>query len=856
MDERGRSRSRIPVVGATLLVISLSLTAGSAAAAPTRPPAGKAAAAVYEGNPSLTRVSRHLLDARRLAVAGAPAAEVAAAVRSVTFAAQEPLIEIRLDRGGAATVGTAVAAAEAIGFDAVAAYPDSGVIVGTARLDLLDELADLPGVAVIRPEYGATTAGGLTVSQADVSINADDARAEFGVDGSGITVGVISDTFNTTRGGTVSGSGCAATVTGMTDQTSGDLPPSVGLLDNGGSGTDEGAAMAELIADLAPGADLMFHTAYGGEAGFAAAIDELVACGADVIVDDVIYYAEPMYQDGLVAQAAQAAVDAGVPYFSSAGNQATYGIEATYVDIDPPTDGTSLGPDLHDFGGDGFAAVTIPAGAGVRFVLQWDQPFSGTLGPGSAVDLDLYLLDAPDPAASTVAISGDYQGCSAGSRAGDPVEILTYVNTTGAPRTFYLGVDHYCGSEDVAFRVGSYGYGTVITGLGFESGVFDGPQIYGHAATEGVAAVAAVSYREIDSGGALTGGPGIDVESFSSSGGDLLFAFDTDGDPLAGGPITRFKPELAAPDGTNTTFFGSDTDGDGYPNFYGTSAAAPHAAAVAALLRQLDPALTPAQVVAALQAGATDIEAVGRDALAGEGLIDARDALAAAAGLDTTAPTWPGGAALTFSAVTGSSAHAAWTTATDDVAVTGYEVFVDGASWSTTTGTSIDLTGLAPGTRYTVRVEATDAIGNESATGPAGAVTTSVPLPPGGSFADDDGNIHEGNIEAIAAVGITLGCDPPVNDRYCPEAAVTRGQMAAFLVRGLELTDDGGGNGFVDVGGSVFEADIAKLAAAGITLGCNPPVNDRYCPEEPVRRDEMASFLARALDLTPIVPPA
>ena len=128
-------------------------------------------------------------------------------------------------------------------------------------------------------------------------------------------------------------------------------------------------------------------------------------------------------------------------------------------------------------------------------------------------------------------------------------------------------------------------------------------------------------------------------------------------------------------------------------------------------------------------------------------------------------------------------------------------------------------------------------------------------MPPGGTFGDDDGNVHEGFIEAIAAEGITRGCNPPDNDRYCPSATVTRGQMAAFLVRALDLSDDGGGSKFIDDDGSVFESDIAKLAAAGITRGCNPPDNDRFCPNDPVRRDQMASFLGRALNLTPIQPP-
>jgi hypothetical protein len=98
----------------------------------------------------------------------------------------------------------------------------------------------------------------------------------------------------------------------------------------------------------------------------------------------------------------------------------------------------------------------------------------------------------------------------------------------------------------------------------------------------------------------------------------------------------------------------------------------------------------------------------------------------------------------------------------------------------------------------------------------------------------------------LADAGITAGCNPPVNDRFCPDNNVTRGQMAAFLVRFLGLTDDGGGNKFVDAEGSVFEDDIAKLAAAGITAGCNPPTNDRYCPDNNVTRGQMAAFIRRA----------
>ena len=126
--------------------------------------------------------------------------------------------------------------------------------------------------------------------------------------------------------------------------------------------------------------------------------------------------------------------------------------------------------------------------------------------------------------------------------------------------------------------------------------------------------------------------------------------------------------------------------------------------------------------------------------------------------------------------------------------------------------------------------------------------SASAALPPGGTFIDDNGSAFEPSIEAVAAEGITNGCNPPLNDLYCPRDAVTRGQMAAFLVRALDLTATGGSD-FVDVSGT-FAVDIDKLATAGITRGCNAPVNDRFCPNDVVTRGQMAAFLVRGLGLT------
>jgi hypothetical protein len=116
-----------------------------------------------------------------------------------------------------------------------------------------------------------------------------------------------------------------------------------------------------------------------------------------------------------------------------------------------------------------------------------------------------------------------------------------------------------------------------------------------------------------------------------------------------------------------------------------------------------------------------------------------------------------------------------------------------------------------------------------------------------GTFVDDDGNPHEAAIEAIAAAGITMGCNPPVNDRYCPSQAVTRGEMAAFLVRAFDLPNSVL-DAFTDDDGSIFENDINALAAAGITTGCAPGL---YCEYGLITREQMAALLARALALPP-----
>ena len=139
----------------------------------------------------------------------------------------------------------------------------------------------------------------------------------------------------------------------------------------------------------------------------------------------------------------------------------------------------------------------------------------------------------------------------------------------------------------------------------------------------------------------------------------------------------------------------------------------------------------------------------------------------------------------------------------------------------------------------------------------ASFLTRALGLPPATTdyFTDDAGSVHQADINSLAMAGITRGCNPPTNNSFCPEGTVTREQMAAFLVRAFGYADTDPGDRFLDDDGSIFEASIEAIAAAGVTKGCNPPDNTLFCPGDPVLRSQMASFLGRALSLTPITPP-
>lgn len=499
----------------------------------------------------------------------------------------------------------------------------------------LDPIAEREDVRAIRLEPLARTRRGEVDNQADLSIRAQQARELFEVTGRGVRVGILSDSVNSVIGGAISDEGI---LTGASSQRSGDLPPEIRVIDPGPLASDEGAAMMELIYDLAPQCDFSFASAFTSYGAFASNIvnlanDEDYEC--DIICDDVFYFVEPIYQDGPIATAIDTVVASGVPYFSAAGNDADNAHERPFADSNPAQDAVLElpdGNDLHDFGEAYDVAskthleFTVQPGGSLLLILHWDEPYGGAFaeGPGASSDMDLFLVDRTDVPIReeyVLAAAADFQG-TPGEPFGDSVEILLYSNISAAPETAYAVINHYAGREPRMLHLWALTDGASID----NKNLVQDRTIVGHPVASGAMAVGAMFFGEIDTGGAYVDPNGeFNVEPFSSLGGELPIYFSANGFTRYEEPRIRVKPEITAPDGTNTTFFFADSgfDSDPYPNFFGTSAAAPHAAAVATLLLEDQPRLTPNQVYDLIQTTAIDVEEPGFDFLSGAGLIDA-----------------------------------------------------------------------------------------------------------------------------------------------------------------------------------------------------------------------------------------
>jgi subtilisin family serine protease len=489
------------------------------------------------------------------------------------------------------------------------------MVSGGLPISAIPALKTLEALKFARPAYAMTKTGSVD-SQGDAAMRSDLARALFGVDGTGVTIGTLSDSFDCLGG-------AAAGV------ARGDLPAGITVLAEGPcpESSDEGRGMMELIHDVAPGAAQAFHTASNGQADFAQGIIDLANAGAKVINDDIGYPDEPMFQDGIIAQAVNQVKAMGVAYFSAAGNVGRQSYESAFRPSGQFAD-IGFGPEeLHDFdpgtGVDICQQITIPEGETLILSFQWDQPFFSVSGaPGSASDMDIVLANA---ACDTV-----LEDSAEANVGGDPVEVFSFTNFSftnpagSGVTTFNLVILKFVGPNPDLMKTVNSGSDSFA-----EFDTASGTSV-DHSNALGGLGVGAAFYRQTPEFGT---NPPV-IEDFSSAGGTPIL-FDIAGNRLPS-PEVREQPDITAPDGTNTTFFGdSDVEGDGFPNFFGTSAATPHAAAVAALMKDLDAALTPDAIYAALKATAIDMDDpqtpgfdTGFDFGTGHGLIQADAALA------------------------------------------------------------------------------------------------------------------------------------------------------------------------------------------------------------------------------------
>lgn len=502
--------------------------------------------------------------------------------------------------------------------DAVA--PSNDLVDARMPLQKLESFAARRDVNSIRePAIARTNAGSLT-TQAFVSHRAKEVVAS-GIAGAGVKVGVLSD------------SALPAQVTAL--MASGDLGPGTTVLpgqQGPANGSNEGTAMMEIIQDLAPSSQVFFATAFTSEASFAANIVALGAAGCKVVVDDVSYSDEFPFQDATIAKAVNTYVATGGIYFSSAGNSGskTDGTSTTwegdFFDGGPytgptPNPGASATPYptgaiVHNFG-----TTAVPqrsnqmlqaADAGILF---WADPIGG-----STNDYDLFITNA---AGTTLkAFSIDTQN---GTQ--DPIEEAGAASPAAGDR---LVIVRKAGSQLRAMHLESL-FGEAVLAINTSG------QTHGHNAAQNTQCVAATYWNSAGTGTKPFNGTNNPIETFSSDGLRKIF-FTPTGTPLTPGNFlfatnggqTLQKPDFTAADGVTTRTAG-------FNPFFGTSAAAPHAAAIAALVLSAKPTLTNTQISAILHSTALDNMSPGVDRDGGVGVVMAAQAVQAA--IAVAAPT-------------------------------------------------------------------------------------------------------------------------------------------------------------------------------------------------------------------------
>jgi hypothetical protein len=615
------------------------------------------------------------------------------------------------------------AALVGLGLQHAAQY--SNDVGGWLPIDQLGAASALAEVHAIRAAMSKTRTGAVT-SQGDYAQNSDLVRTQNSLTGAGITVGVISDSYDCYQAYQDAGTPAAGgqqgyanngfTATAATDISTGDLPANVLVLAEAnfnnmgcmGYGApvqlplgDEGRAMMQIVHDVAPGAGLAFYTAENSEADFANGIVQLAAAvssggaGAKVIVDDVGYFDEPFFQDGLIAQAINSVEANGVAYFSSAGNNGTLAYNNNSPNFSTlSSSAPNSGEHLLNFDQTGAATattslpITIPSmspGEFVVIVVQWDQPFitGAPSSGGSTSQIDVCIT--PTTTGQDIIANGNLQSATCSGASGlqhDPVQVMIIDNpanaTTGdsqhnsQQQSFNIQVGLVSGTTPGRIKVvvEDDGLGTTINKFATNSGT-----IQGHPLAAGALAVGAAFFVSTPSCGFTP-----TLEGFSSAGGDPIL-FDSKGTRLTT-PVTRQKPDLVGPDGGNDTFLGFTlasgnppipdpstvpqcANNASFPNFFGTSAAAPHVASIAALLLQADPALTPTEIYTVLRQSAVAMSssvtpAASPNYAAGFGFVQADVAATLIPAVVPAAPTL----SLTSSSIaTGSSTTITWSSA-------------------------------------------------------------------------------------------------------------------------------------------------------------------------------------------------
>jgi hypothetical protein len=528
------------------------------------------------------------------------------------------------------------------GFQVTGVY--GRVISGIMPLSSIGQLENLasvqyakPAFKPVRPLKMANQGNGKgshdkpvpVISQGDTAQRSEIARNKYHVNGNGVKVGVLSDSYNnlgTAKKGIKQGE-----LPGPGNPFHFNKPVDV-LEDLDSGGTDEGRALLEIVHDVAPGSALAFHTAFLGEADFAQGIQDLADRGCQVIADDISYLDEPFFQDGIIAQSVDESKKKGVSYFSSAGNDYVNSYEHRYQASDVELLGAGNGT-AQNFSAPGdppvyAQPVFIPPGGGILATsFQWDESSFSASGVGSTSDLDIYLLDR----------NGNVVAGSASDNiaSGDPIEVFGYEND-GQDSTFFIVILKFAGPDPHHLKYILFDDAQFYATTPAIPGVLSGTCV-GHPKAAGAIATGAAYYQQ-------TPAYGVDpalIEPYSSYGGVPNY-FDIEGNRIA--PLIRKKPDLTAPDGVNTSFFNpfgypdGAFDGDPFPNFFGTSAAAPHAAGVAALMIEAQKlnTITPDQIKGVMTSNTADMDDPftpgfdkGFDVATGYGLIEADKAVGA-----------------------------------------------------------------------------------------------------------------------------------------------------------------------------------------------------------------------------------